>query len=219
MSNPELEANVRDQLTGDASLDSSRVKVDADGTSVVLSGVVDSLHQKLRAAEDAGRLTGVHAVRNDLIVNKAHDRVADADLKATAQAGLDANGLVPKDALTVTVDDGWITLAGNVRHYYQRQAAEHVVRHLSGVQGMTDKVTVSKDPAADVAKTIGSALTHHAAVDAGAVKVTDTDGAVTLTGTVKPWPRKKKRNDRRLQPPASSRSPTTSSSRVDRPRL
>ncbi len=211
MSNPELEANVRDQLTGDASLDSSRVKVDADGTSVVLSGVVDSLHQKLRAAEDAGRLTGVHAVRNDLIVNKAHDRVSDADLKATAQAGLDANGLVPKDALTVTVDDGWITLAGNVRHYYQRQAAEHVVRHLSGVQGMTDKVTVSKDPAADVAKTsVRRSPTTPPSTPARSRWPTPTAPSPSPERS-RPWPRKKKRNDRRLQPPASSRSPTTSS--------
>jgi len=185
MSNTELAATVRDQLNRDASLDTSRIKIDADGSRVVLSGVVDTLHQKLRAAEDTRRLTGVHDVRDDLIVNKSHARVSDADLKATAQAGLDANGLVPKDALAANVSDGWITLTGNVRHYYERQAAAHVIRHLSGVQGMTNDVTVSKDPAADVSKTISSSLSHNAAVDAESVKVTDTGGAVTLTGTVK----------------------------------
>jgi len=185
MSNTDLEALVRDQLKGDASLDASRIKIDADGSNVVLSGVVDTLHQKLRAAEDVRRLTGVHDLRNELVVNKSHERVPDADLKATAQAGLDANGLVPKDTLTISVSDGWITLTGNVRHYYQRQAAEHVIRHLSGVQGMTDNVTVSKDPAVDVSKAISGALSRSAAVDADAVKVADTEGAVTLTGTVK----------------------------------
>lgn len=185
MSNAELEAIVREQLNGDASIDASRIKINADGTSVVLSGVVDTLHQKMRAAEDARRLTGVHDVHNDLIVSKSHERVSDADLKATAQAGLDANGLVPKDALTVSASDGWITLTGNVRHYHQRQAAEHVIRHLTGVQGVTDKVTVSKDPGVDVSRAISWGLSHSATVDADAVKVTDTDGAVTLTGTVK----------------------------------
>jgi osmotically-inducible protein OsmY len=190
MSNTELEANVRDQLKGDASLDTSRIKITADGSSVVLSGVVDTLHQKLRAADDAQRLTGVQDLRNELIVNKSHDRVSDDELKAIAQAGLDANGLVPKDALNISVSDGWITLTGNLRHYYERQAAEHVIRHLTGVQGMTDKATVSKDPAADVSKTINSALRNHAAIDADSVKVTDTDGAVTLTGTVKTFAEK-----------------------------
>jgi len=185
MSNTELEGTVHDQLAGDSHIDASRIKIHADGTSVSLSGVVDTLHQKLRAEEDTRRLTGVHHVSNDLIVNKSHDRVPDADLKATAQAGLDANGLVPKDVIRIGVSDGWITLTGNVRHYHQRQAAEHVVRHLTGVQGVTDDVTVSKDPAADVSKAISGALSRTATVDADSVKVTDEDGAVTLTGTVR----------------------------------
>jgi osmotically-inducible protein OsmY len=166
-------------------VDSSRVKISASDGNVTLSGVVDSLHEKLRAADDVRRLTGVHELSNDLIVNKSHKEVPDADIKATAQAGLDANGLVPKDAITVDVTDGWITLTGNVRHYYQRQAAEHVIRHLTGVQGITNKVTVSKDPSVDVTRTISDALSRNSTVDAENVKVTDVNGAVTLAGTVK----------------------------------
>jgi osmotically-inducible protein OsmY len=185
MSASQLEQDVMDQLRGDASIDASRIKVSADGNNVVLSGVVDSLHQKMRAREDASRLTGVHEVHDELVVNKSHNRVSDADLKATAQAGLDANGLVPKGALEVEVDDGWITVNGNVHHYYERQAAEHVVRRLTGVQGITDNITVSNDPSVDVSYAISSALDRDAMVDANAVKVTDVDGAVTLSGTVK----------------------------------
>ena len=47
MSDTALETNVRDQLSGDARVDASRIKIDADGGVVVLSGVVDSLHEKL----------------------------------------------------------------------------------------------------------------------------------------------------------------------------
>ena len=127
MSDTALETNVRDQLSGDARVDASRIKIDADGGVVVLSGVVDSLHEKLRVAEDVMRLTGVRELRNDLVVNTSHMRVPDRDLRATAQAGLDANDLVPKDTLTVRVKDGWVTLSGNVPHYYQRQEAERVI--------------------------------------------------------------------------------------------
>jgi len=59
------------------------------------------------------------------------------------------------------------------------------VRHLTGVQGVTDDVTVSKDPSADVSKAISGALSRTATVDADSVKVTDENGAVTLTGTVR----------------------------------
>ena len=190
MSNTKLEDNVRDQLLGDASLNSSRIKIQANGADVILSGVVDTLHEKLRAAEDAARLTGVQQVRNELVVDKSHATVPDADLRATAQAGLDANGLVPKGQLTISVSDGWITINGNVHHYYQRQAAEHVVRHLTGVQGLTNNVTVAKDAAQDVSKAISAALTRDASVDATAVKVTDDNGAVRLNGTVKTFAEK-----------------------------
>ena len=79
--------------------------------------------------------------------------------------GLDANGLVPKDALTVSVTDGWVTLSGNVRHYYQRQEAERVIKHLSGIKGFTSDVTVSKDPTIDVSKAITSALERNALLE------------------------------------------------------
>ncbi len=185
MSDTALETNVRDQLSGDARVDASRIKIDADGGVVVLSGVVDSLHEKLRAAEDVMRLTGVRELRNDLVVNTSHMRVPDRDLRATAQAGLDANDLVPKDTLTVRVKDGWVTLSGNVRHYYQRQEAERVIRHLSGVQGFTSNVTVANDPTVDVSKAITAAFERNAVLDAEQVTVTDVGGVVTLSGTVK----------------------------------
>ena len=184
MSDTALETNVRDQLSGDARVDASRIKIDADGGVVVLSGVVDSLHEKLRAAEDVMRLTGVRELRNDLVVNTSHMRVPDRDLRATAQAGLDANDLVPKDTLTVRVKDGWVTLSGNVRHYYQRQEAERVIRHLSGVQGFTSNVTVANDPTVDVSKAITAACERNAVLDAEQVTVTDVGGVVTLSGTV-----------------------------------
>ena len=190
-SDTRLESNVRDQLRGDAELDSSRIKIEAHDGSVVLTGVVDTLHQKLHAGEEVFRLTGVQALRNDLIVDKSHQRVPDDELKATAQAGLDANGLVPKGTITINVNDGWITLVGNVHHYYERQAAEHVVRHLTGALGLTSNITVSSDPAADVSKAIRDSLTRSAALDAEKITVTDTGGAVTLSGTVRTYVEKR----------------------------
>ncbi len=182
--NSQLETNVRDQLAGDASIDASRIKIHANGGYVELSGVVDSVHQKFRAGEDTQRLTGVKSVSNHLVVNNSHQQVSDAELTATAEAGLDANGLVPKDKVSISVSDGWVTLTGNVRHYYERQAAAHVIRHLSGIQGFTNKVTVSKDPSANVSQSISDAIGRMATVEAQSVKVADADGVVTLTGTV-----------------------------------
>jgi hypothetical protein len=74
--------------------------------------------------------------------------------------------MVPIAAIALTADDGLITMTGNVGHHFQRQAVEHVVRHLRGLQGFTDLVTVSRDPAGKVSGEISRALELNAAVDA-----------------------------------------------------
>jgi osmotically-inducible protein OsmY len=42
----------------------------------------------------------------------------------------------------VMVQDGWITLSGDVDWYYQKERAEDAVRHLIGVWGVTNSITI-----------------------------------------------------------------------------
>jgi osmotically-inducible protein OsmY len=81
-------------------------------------------------------------------------------------------------------------MSGNVHHYYERQAAEHVIRHLRGLAGFTDDVTVSQDPGASVSEGITDSLVRTAAVDANNVKASDSGGNVTLSGTVRSYAEK-----------------------------
>jgi osmotically-inducible protein OsmY len=185
---PSLAKDVLDLLTSDESINSSRINVVAkDDNTVVLSGVVSSFYEKTEAAEDAWRTTGVRSVNNEIVVDTDAERVLDEDLAARAIAGLDANRLVPKGAVVVTVDDGYITLAGNVDHYFQRQAAEHVIRHLDGLRGMVDRLTVSGNAAMDVATNISESMQRNAALDASKITVYDQAGVVTLTGNVRSY--------------------------------
>jgi osmotically-inducible protein OsmY len=190
MRNAELARDVLEELLGDTRIDSSRVNVTTTDGKVVLSGVVETFHEKWDAAEDASRVNGVQEVENDLAIDSAAERIHDAGLLDTATAGLDANSLVPRRAITITVSDGWITMTGNVRHYFQRGAAEHVIRHLPGIYGFTNLVTVDQDPAQDVSARIDAALRRNAAVDAGRINVTDAGGVVSLTGTVRTFTEK-----------------------------
>jgi osmotically-inducible protein OsmY len=55
------------------------------------------------------------------------------------------------DSIGVTVDDGWLTLSGQVDSDFQRQEAEDAVEYLSGVKGVFDDITLIQKPrAADV---------------------------------------------------------------------
>ncbi len=84
-------------------------------------------------------------------------------------------------------------MSGNVHYYYyyERRAAEYVVRHLRGLAGFTDDVTVARDPGAAVSEGIADSLVRNAAVDATNVKVSDSGGNVTLSGTVRSYAEKK----------------------------
>jgi osmotically-inducible protein OsmY len=187
MSNAQVTRDVLDELLWDDTIDASRITVTADDGRIVLGGTVNYFHEKWHAGEDARRIYGVHDVVNDITVDAAERKVLDDDLSLSAHAALDANSLVPRGKIRIAVTDGWVAMSGNVHHYYERQAAEHVIRHLPGLAGFTDDVTVSRDPGVAVSDGITDSLVRNAAVDANTVKVSDSDGNVTLSGTVRSY--------------------------------
>jgi osmotically-inducible protein OsmY len=185
MNNADLARDVLDELLWDDSIGSSRINVTTDDGRVVISGSVNTFYDKWAAGQAAWRVYGVRDVQNDLIVDLGAERVLDVDLTTAANAGLDANSRIPKGAVTISVQDAWVTMSGNLQHYFQHQAAEHVIRHLHGMRGYSDLLTVSKEPAHKVSAKIGQSLKRNAAVDADNIKVSDSGGVVTLTGTVR----------------------------------
>jgi osmotically-inducible protein OsmY len=187
MSNAQVTRDVLDELLWDDTLDASKITVTADDGRVVLGGTVNYYHERISAEEDAWRINGVRDVVNEIDVDTATRKVLDDDLAQSAKTALDANGLVPEGKIRIDVSDGRVAMSGNVHHHYERQAAEHVIRHLRGVAGVIDNVTVSQDPGIEVSDGIFDSLTRNAAVDAVNIKVADTGGNVTLSGAVRSY--------------------------------
>ena len=187
MSDSKIARDVLDELLWDGSIQSDRINASVTDGTVVLTGAVATFYEKWNAGEDAWRISGVRDVRNDIVVDPDFGRILDEDLVESAQRGLDANALIPEGAVQVSATDGWVTMSGNVRFHYQRQAAEYIVRHLPGLQGFTNRVTVSRHPAQNVSQRIAESFTRNAAIDADEIDVTDEGGVVTLTGTVRSY--------------------------------
>lgn len=62
----------------------------------------------------------------------AHRR-SDEELTQAALHALHWNSLVPDDRVKVEVEDGWLTLMGEVDFDYQRASAEQCLRSLVGI--------------------------------------------------------------------------------------
>ena len=71
-------------------------------------------------------------------------RREDAEIRGIALQILMWDLEVPAESVDVKVDEGWITLTGNVSYQFESEAAYDDVTGLYGVYGVTNEVTVSR---------------------------------------------------------------------------
>jgi len=158
---------------------------------VTLAGFADSFADKWRAERVASRVKGVRAIANDIEVRlPSSSERPDPEIARAAVNALEWNILVPHDRLKVTVERGWVTLEGEVDYYYQAEEAERSVRHLTGVKGATNLITVRSQPTPsveEVRRRIKEALQRGAEFDADRIGVEVQGHKVILNGTVRSY--------------------------------
>lgn len=188
--NAQLQKDVIDELQWDPMTRSCEIGVAAKDGVITLSGTVHSFSQKLAAEAAAERVAGVRAIAEDLTVRipSALEK-SDADIAHAALNALKWDVDVPSDALKVKVENGFVTLEGQVGMHHERVAAERACRYLSGVKGLINHVSVrpSHVQPAEVDRKIRAALHRSADLDAKNITVEAHDGRVTLRGTVRSW--------------------------------
>lgn len=174
------------QLEWDPEVDASAIGVAASGGAITLTGFIDGYAGKLAAERAAKRVRGVRAVANDIAVRLRLDRT-DADIAADVTRALELSSTIPP-SVQATVHDRHVTLTGTVDWPYQKRDAVKAVRHIRGVRGVVDHVTiVSRAAERDVGGRIVEALHRNANVDARGITVTIAGNTATLTGTVGSW--------------------------------
>jgi osmotically-inducible protein OsmY len=159
-----------------------------EGDGLTLTGAVPTYVESLDASDDAWSVRGVTAVDNELLVGLAGEAIVDADVAARCMAGLDSDPSVPHGAVTLGVVDGWVTLGGQVRYYFQRRAANDDVGRVSGVKGVTEDIEISGDPIpSDVADRTNKALARKAILSDSVIQVTNDGSTIYLDGTTDSW--------------------------------
>jgi osmotically-inducible protein OsmY len=191
-----LKLDVEDQLAWDPQVDMTRIVVSADEGKVTLSGAVPSLYQVTRAGEDVSLVGGVKVLDNELLVGLLGNAITDAEIATASRAGLDGDSFVPNGSVTVDVRDGWVTLGGEVRRHYQRQAAEHAVRKVDGVLGVDNGITLTDAPIpSDVADQIKNAFQRAAIINESLIEVSNVGHTIYLDGKADSWPARQAAED------------------------
>ena len=68
-------------------------------------------------------------------------------LNVIANAAINAlewNILVPNDTVIVEVDNGWVTLLGELEWAYQKNAAKRTIEYLLGVKGISNNIKLKQ---------------------------------------------------------------------------
>lgn len=113
----------------------------------------------------------------------------DAQLQQDVMDELTSEPAVEASTIGVEAKDGVVTLAGHVKSAAERYAAERAAQRVSGVKGVVVEIDVtipdwSRHTDADVVHRVRSALEWNSSVPKDAVKISVSDGVVTLAGEV-----------------------------------
>lgn len=187
-----LQHDVQEELEWEPSVDAAHIGVAATQPGVVtLTGTVATYAEKTTADRAAKRVAGVRAVANDIEVRPLGSmKRTDTDLAQAVLRALEWDIAVPDEKIKVRVDDGWVTLEGEVALQFHRAAAENAVRRLAGVRGVTNQIRLQIMPTvkpAAVKDRIEAALRRSAEIDARGIQVDAKDSTIILRGRVRTW--------------------------------
>ena len=189
----DLKRDVLAELVYEPSVVANDIGVSVKDGVVTLTGHVPTYSEKFAAETAVKRVEGVRAVAEELTVNLLRDHQRnDTDVAQSAANALDWNVSVPHSKVKTMVEDGWITLRGDVNWNYQRQSAHDAVRHLMGVKGVTNLIEI-KPPVTppvstvEIRNKIETALKRNMVKDADGITIEAVNGKVTLKGKVHSW--------------------------------
>ena len=117
------------------------------GGIVTLAGFTRTHGDKWLAEHVVSLVRGVKGIANDLEVRVPSPSARlDSELARAAVHALEWHSAVPEGRVQVRVEQGWVRLEGDVDWPYQKQTAGLTVEALTGVRGVSNRITVTPVP-------------------------------------------------------------------------
>jgi osmotically-inducible protein OsmY len=186
----QIRRNVEAELDWEPAVhNASAIGVGVTRGVTTLSGHVGTYAEKWASERAAERVSGVTALVSELDVHLPSSlERTDEDIAQAAVNAVKWSASIPRNSIRVAVSKGWLTLDGAVQWQFQRDAAEEAVRHLNGVRGVSNLISLKTPISKAVIKAdIEAALKRRAQLDAEQIDVSVAGHDVTLTGSVKTY--------------------------------
>lgn len=176
---------VDDQMTADTAVSARKVDVSTAEGIVTLTGSVNNILAKDRAAALAATVKGVRGIVNRVTVSAPFR--TDQEIDEDVDNALLWDPVTESWEIDSSVGNGVVTLTGTVDSFQEKQLAAKVAKGVRGVKGLENNLTVNyKTDRADVEirEEVADTLRWDAYVDDGLITVSVVGGEVTLAGTV-----------------------------------
>lgn len=192
-SDSQLQHDVLEELKWDPRVDHANIGVSVVDGVLSLNGWVKSYAEKMAAERAARRVGGVNAIAEELKIRYASAaKTADHEIAKRILDIFKYNVLIPDNKIMVKVENGWVSLTGDVEWNYQSDEAAKAAGKVSGVVGVSNNLAINNHAnVSDVRKRIEEAFKRQADLDAKSVTITAAGHKVTLSGKVKAWHERK----------------------------
>jgi osmotically-inducible protein OsmY len=193
MSDLELRRAILDELEFQPHIDARAIGVAVEDGVVCLTGHVCTYAEKFAAERAVKNVKGVKALAEEIEVRVPGElAVGDEVVASRCVDVLHWNSVVADEHIQIKVQQGWVTLEGNVNWQYQREAAESTVRKLVGVVGINNFLVVKPIASPEDIKTqVEAAFSRNAQLNTRHIRVSVEGNSVKLEGHVHFWVERK----------------------------
>jgi osmotically-inducible protein OsmY len=182
----QIQKDVMEELKWLPDLNASEIGVTVKNGVVTLSGQVDTFSKKLSAEKAAKKISGVKAIAEDIQIGVSPVyKKTDAEIAADVLDALKWHASVQKEKVKIKVENGFITLDGEVEWQYQRTNIISAIEHLSGVRGVYNLISIKPSITPfDIEDKIVAAFKRNATIDAEKITAEVKGSKVILHGYV-----------------------------------
>lgn len=182
-----IQQDVLEQIRWNPLLDAAEIGVSVRNGVVTLSGQVDTYQKKLAAEKEAKKVAGVRAIAEEIHVGiSPRSKKTDAEIAEAVINALKWHTSIPQENIQVKVEDGIVTLDGEVEWEFQRESAKNAVVNLTGVRNVINTIRLKhKVTPNDLKQRINAAFHRSATLDASKIEVEVVGTKAILKGKVR----------------------------------